>query len=214
MRSRQPPSRQPIAIVDIGSNSVRLVVYSGAPRVPTPIFNEKVLAGLGAELAGTGELSARSQEKALAALRRYHLLIGHMGVKRTRVVATAAARDARNGAQFVKRIDAIGFDCEVLAAEEEARLAGEGVLSAFPAPTASSATSAAAASSWPMSAAARCGPRSRCRSGSSGWTTTKTATGGLDILGAGLKQSGWPTRARDGRSTWSAGRGARSPGST
>jgi exopolyphosphatase/guanosine-5'-triphosphate,3'-diphosphate pyrophosphatase len=126
------PSRKPIAIVDIGSNSVRLVVYSGAPRVPTPIFNEKVLAGLGAELADTGELSARSQEKALAALHRYHLLIGHMGVKRTRVVATAAARDARNGPQFVKRIDAIGFDCEVLTAGEEARLAGEGVLSAIP----------------------------------------------------------------------------------
>jgi len=66
--SRKPPSRQPTAIVDIGSNSVRLVVYSGAPRVPAPIFNEKVLAGLGAALADTGELSARSQEKALTAL--------------------------------------------------------------------------------------------------------------------------------------------------
>ena len=111
---------------------MRLVVYSGAPRVPAPIFNEKVLAGLGAELAETGNLSVRSQEKALAALSRYHLLIGHMGVERTRVVATAAARDARNGAQFVKRINAIGFDCEVLTAGEEARLAGEGVLAAIP----------------------------------------------------------------------------------
>ena len=132
MPSRKPPFRQPTAIVDIGSNSVRLVVYSGAPRVPTPIFTEKVLAGLGAELAKTGELSARSQDKALAALRRYHLLIGHMGVRRTRVVATAAAREARNGAQFVRKINAIGFDCEVLTATEEARLAGEGVLSAIP----------------------------------------------------------------------------------
>ena len=114
-------SREPIAIVDIGSNSVRLVVYSGALRVPSPIFNEKVLAGLGAGLAQTGELSAKSQEKALAALRRYRLLIGHMGIKKTRVVATAAARDARNGPQFVRKIDAIGFDCEVLSAEEEAR---------------------------------------------------------------------------------------------
>ena len=125
-------SRQPIAIVDIGSNSVRLVVYSGALRVPSPIFNEKVLAGLGANLAETGELSVKSQQRALAALRRYRLLVRHMGVKRTRVVATAAARDARNGAQFVRKINAIGFDCEVLVAEEEARLAGEGVLSAIP----------------------------------------------------------------------------------
>jgi len=125
-------SREPIAIVDIGSNSVRLVVYSGALRVPSPIFNEKVLAGLGAGLAQTDELSAKSQEKALAALRRYRLLIGHMGIKKTRVVATAAARDARNGPQFVRKIDAIGFDCEVLSPEEEARLAGDGVQSAIP----------------------------------------------------------------------------------
>jgi exopolyphosphatase/guanosine-5'-triphosphate,3'-diphosphate pyrophosphatase len=132
VRSRQSPFRQPTAIIDIGSNSVRLVVYSGARRVPSPIFNEKVLAGLGAELADTGELSARSQDKALAALRRYQLLVGHMGLKRTRVVATAAARDARNGPQFVRAIDRIGFTCEVLSAEQEARLAGEGVLSAIP----------------------------------------------------------------------------------
>jgi len=125
-------SREPIAIVDIGSNSVRLVVYSGALRVPSPIFNEKVLAGLGANLAETGELSVKSQERALAALRRYRLLVRHMGVKRTRVVATAAARDARNGREFVRKINKIGFDCEVLTAEEEARLAGEGVLSAIP----------------------------------------------------------------------------------
>jgi len=125
-------SRDPIAIVDIGSNSVRLVVYAGAQRVPTPIFNEKVMAGLGAALAETGELSAKSQERALAALRRYRLLIGHMGVGKTRVVATAAARDARNASQFIAKVDDIGFDCEVLSAEEEGRLAGEGVMSAIP----------------------------------------------------------------------------------
>ena len=83
------PSRDPIAIVDIGSNSVRLVVYAGTPRIPYPIFNEKVLAGLGADLGKTGELSAGSQERALAALSRYRLLIDHMGVKRVRAVATA-----------------------------------------------------------------------------------------------------------------------------
>ncbi|MEO8176781.1 MAG: Ppx/GppA family phosphatase [Sphingomicrobium sp.] len=125
-------SREPVAIVDIGSNSVRLVVYSGALRVPTPIFNEKVLAGLGAALAATGELSERSQERALTALRRYRLLIDHMGITTTRVVATAAARDARNGPQFVAKIDAIGFNCEVLSPQQEAQLAGAGVQSAIP----------------------------------------------------------------------------------
>ena len=126
------PSRKPIAIVDIGSNSVRLVVYSGTQRVPAPIFNEKVLAGLGAGLAETGALSAKSQERALEALRRYRLLIDHMGISKARVVATAAARDASNGAQFVRMIKKIGLDCEVLSPEEEARLAGEGVMSAIP----------------------------------------------------------------------------------
>src|SRR5688500_15063716 len=112
-------SRKPFAIVDIGSNSVRLVVYSGAQRVPSPIFNEKVMAGLGAGLSETGKLAASSQERALEALRRYRLLTAHMGVGRTRVVATAAVRDARNGPQFVERIEQIGFDCEVLSSEAE-----------------------------------------------------------------------------------------------
>ena len=126
------PSRDPIAIVDIGSNSVRLVVYAGTPRIPYPIFNEKVLAGLGADLGKTGELSAGSQERALAALSRYRLLIDHMGVKRVRTVATAAARDASNAREFIRAIKQIGFNCEVLSAEEEATLAAEGVMSAIP----------------------------------------------------------------------------------
>jgi hypothetical protein len=98
------PHHEPVAIVDIGSNSVRLVVYSGAPRIPSIIFNEKVLAGLGASLAETGRLGAEAQERALAAMRRFQLLIRQMQVRKTRVVATAAARDAENGAEFLDRI--------------------------------------------------------------------------------------------------------------
>lgn len=123
---------EPFAIVDIGSNSVRLVVYSGPRRVPAPIFNEKVLAGLGAGIAETGELSPESQEIALAALRRYRLLLDHMRIKRIRVLATAAVRDARNGPKFARLVNKIGFNVEVLSPEDEARLAGEGVLSAVP----------------------------------------------------------------------------------
>lgn len=126
------PDRRPTAIIDIGSNSVRLVVYSGISRVPSPTFNEKVLAGLGSGLAETGRLSDESRRKALAALHRFRLLLNHMGVRRTRVVATAAIRDARNGREFVQEIKRIGLDCEVLSADDEARLAGEGVLSAIP----------------------------------------------------------------------------------
>lgn len=123
---------KPTAVIDIGSNSVRLVVYSGARRLPAPIFNEKVLAGLGKGVARTGEISRDSWECAVGALRRFKLLLRHMGVRRLKVVATAAVRDARNGPEFVHAIERIGFDCRVISAEEEAWLAGEGVLSAIP----------------------------------------------------------------------------------
>ncbi|NUS66884.1 MAG: Ppx/GppA family phosphatase, partial [Ensifer adhaerens] len=124
--------RQPVAIVDIGSNSVRLVVYAGRLRAPMPIFNEKVMAGLGAGLRDSGELSDDSESEALAALRRYKLLLRHMGVKQAQVVATAAVRDAADGAQFVRAVEKIGLPCDVISATEEARFSGMGVVSAFP----------------------------------------------------------------------------------
>lgn len=127
-----PASQAPVAIIDIGSNSVRLVVYSGSPRIPFPIFNEKVLAGLGQGLAEGKDLRERDQVRALAALARFRLLVKLMGVRKTHVLATAAARDARNGPQFVARIKRLGLDCRVLSAEEEALLAGEGILSSIP----------------------------------------------------------------------------------
>jgi exopolyphosphatase/guanosine-5'-triphosphate,3'-diphosphate pyrophosphatase len=123
---------EPAAIIDIGSNSVRLVVYAGPARVPTPIFNEKVLAGLGSGQDQFGPLPFEAREKALAALSRFRLLIDHMKVKQTHVVATAAIRDAEDGPEFVDEVDRIGFDCQVLSAEEEAYLAGQGVLSGIP----------------------------------------------------------------------------------
>src|SRR5207249_7587862 len=91
----------PVAVIDIGSNSVRLVVYEGLTRSPTPIFNEKVLAGLGREVQTTGLLAADAVEKALAALRRFRMLCERMDVADLWVLATAACRDARNGKAFV-----------------------------------------------------------------------------------------------------------------
>ena len=125
-------TRKPIAIIDIGSNSVRLVVYAGAERVPREIFNEKVLAGLGAGVGETGRISAESWDVALAMLARFKLLLRYMGVRQTKVVATAAVRDARNGPEFVDAVEQLGLECRVISAEEEAWLAGEGVLSAIP----------------------------------------------------------------------------------
>ena len=125
-------SRRPVAVVDIGSNSVRLVVYSGRQRAPSPIFNEKVMAGLGAGLRNDGDMSDESERKALSALCRYKLLLRHMGVREAQVVATAAVRDADNADDFVNAVKKIGLPCDVISAEDEARFAGLGVLSAFP----------------------------------------------------------------------------------
>jgi exopolyphosphatase/guanosine-5'-triphosphate,3'-diphosphate pyrophosphatase len=80
----------------------------------------------------TGSLPAGAQEKALAALERFKLLLDNMKVKRTQVVATAAVRDAVDGAEFMREVEKIGFACEVLTAVEEAQLAGEGVISGIP----------------------------------------------------------------------------------
>ena len=122
-------AEEPVAIIDIGSNSVRLVVYSGAKRIPSVIFNEKVMAGLGREV---GEIGEAAQARALAALARFRLLVRQLGVVRTRTVATAAVREASNGAAFLARVRKLGFDPRILSGEEEGKRAGQGVLSAIP----------------------------------------------------------------------------------
>jgi exopolyphosphatase/guanosine-5'-triphosphate,3'-diphosphate pyrophosphatase len=122
----------PVAIIDIGSNSVRLVVYSGATRIPSVIFNEKVMAGLGADMAQTGALGYEAQERALGALRRFAFLTRQMRVVSTRTVATAAVREASNGAAFLDKVRALGLEPEILTGKQEAKLAGKGVISALP----------------------------------------------------------------------------------
>jgi exopolyphosphatase/guanosine-5'-triphosphate,3'-diphosphate pyrophosphatase len=91
-----------------------------------------VLAGLGAGLTETGAITTAAGEKALAALRRFKLIVDHIGAGRTHLVATAAVRDASNGPQFVREIKSLGLPCRVLSPEEEATLAGLGVISAIP----------------------------------------------------------------------------------
>jgi len=119
-------------MVDIGSNSVRLVVYSGTSRAPFVLFNEKVMAGLGRNLDATGRLSRESQARALSALGRYKLLAGRMGAERIRVFATAAVREAANAADFLGAVHRLGLKTMVLSGEEEGRLAALGVISAIP----------------------------------------------------------------------------------
>ncbi len=120
------------AIVDIGSNSIRLVVYGGPERIPAILFNEKVLAGLGRSLGQTGTIDAEAMATARAALDRFAWLTREMGVPRVRTVATAAVRDASNGADLIALAEAAGLSVEILSGEEEAQAAGHGVLSAIP----------------------------------------------------------------------------------
>jgi len=120
----------PIAVIDIGSNSVRLVVYERLSRSPTPIFNEKASCGLGREVATTGRLNPDAVEKALSTLRRFRVLCDRMGVGQLIVLATAAARDASNGAEFVAACSEIcRTDVELLSGKREAQLSGLGIIS-------------------------------------------------------------------------------------
>jgi exopolyphosphatase/guanosine-5'-triphosphate,3'-diphosphate pyrophosphatase len=127
---------KPVAIIDIGSNSVRLVVYSGATRAPSVLFNEKVMAGLGRGLDATGGLSREAQARALTAMSRFRLLVDRMGVVRTRVFATAAAREAVNGAAFLDRVRDLGFRAADPVGRGRGRLAASASCPASPTPTA------------------------------------------------------------------------------
>jgi len=122
----------PVGVIDIGSNSVRLVVYEGLTRSPTPIFNEKVLAGLGREVQTTKLLAPDAVEKALAALRRFRTLCDRIDVPSLWVVATAACRDAKNGKAFVDEAERIcRTRIEVISGKREAELSALGVVSGF-----------------------------------------------------------------------------------
>lgn len=124
------PLRQ--AVIDIGSNTIRLVVYAGLPRSPMPIYNEKSRVALGACLAGDGIIDDTTMKKALAALARFETLARSMKVDTLRVVATAATREAKNGRALVEGAAALGIRVDVLDGDTEATASGLGVLSDNP----------------------------------------------------------------------------------
>ncbi len=122
-----------MGVIDIGSNSVRLVVYEGAVRAPTPLFNEKVLCGLGRSVATTGHLGAESTSRALKALSRFRAIARVIGCKNLRAIATAAVRDALDGREFIRKGEkACGVKIEIVSGEKEARLAAYGIQMGFP----------------------------------------------------------------------------------
>ncbi len=124
---------KPVAVIDIGSNSVRLVVFEGAKRNPVSLFNEKVLCGLGRSVASTGFLDGDGVKRALRALRRFRAISDQFGIARCEVIATAAAREAENGPDFVARASHIlKCDIAVISGREEAHLAAAGVICGIP----------------------------------------------------------------------------------
>jgi len=126
-------SHGPFGVVDIGSNSVRLVIFERLSRNPWPLFNEKIVCGIGRDMVSSGKLHKEGMERALEALSRFRTLAEGMNVAGLHVVATAAVRDAKNGGSFAEKAEqAIGAKLHVLTGEQEARLAGRGVLFGIP----------------------------------------------------------------------------------
>jgi exopolyphosphatase/guanosine-5'-triphosphate,3'-diphosphate pyrophosphatase len=129
LADKTPLSTRQAAVIDVGSNSVRLVIYRIEGRALWTVFNEKVVAGLGKALPATGRLSPEGVEAAMAAIKRFRMLLDGWKPNQIVVAATAAVREASDGPEFAARIKAeTGFPVRVLSGEEEARYAALGVL--------------------------------------------------------------------------------------
>ena len=132
-RPAQAKARAPMAIVDIGSNSVRLVVYESQSRVAATLQNEKSICAIGRDMVTSGRLHAEGCAAALEALSRFRMIADGLNVDARDAVATAAARDASNGPEFIARAErAWGRPIRILAGEDEARIAAEGVVAGIP----------------------------------------------------------------------------------
>lgn len=134
-RKEISPANQRRAVVDIGSNSVRLVVYDGPARAPLSICNEKALCGLGRDMTPEGGLNPAAVEDALATLRRFRHVLDELGRPPVTAIATAAVREATDGSRFIEAAQTIGFDVDVISGGEEGELAALGVVSVEPGAT-------------------------------------------------------------------------------
>ncbi len=122
-----------VGIIDVGSNSIRLVVYERASRAPLPVFNEKVLCGLARGLDATGRLNPAGVELALANIDRFVTLAHNMKVKSLDLLATAAVRDAVDGPDFMREMERRpGIRAHIVSGQDEARFSGYGVMCGIP----------------------------------------------------------------------------------
>ncbi|MEM6905278.1 MAG: exopolyphosphatase, partial [Pseudomonadota bacterium] len=118
-----------IGVIDVGSNSVRLVVFEGHCRSPAKVYDEKVMCGLGAQLQQTGALDPAGKARTMAALKRFAALAGSLGLGALTGVGTAALRDAVDGPAFRDELaEKTGIRLAIATGADEARLAGQGVL--------------------------------------------------------------------------------------
>jgi exopolyphosphatase/guanosine-5'-triphosphate,3'-diphosphate pyrophosphatase len=124
---------RPVAVVDIGSNSVRLVIFDGPWRHASALHNEKAICAIGRNMVTTGRLDEAGMDVALETLLRFRELCAGHDVRDVGAVATAAARDAENGREFIRRAEkALGKPIRILSGEEEANTAAEGTLAGIP----------------------------------------------------------------------------------
>ena len=122
-----------VGVVDIGSNSVRLVVFDGAGRSPVVFYNEKIMCALGARLYETKRLNQEGRKRALAALHRFQALAERMDIGPLTAVATAAVREAEDGPDFCRQAEReTGLKIWVIDGKQEAQLAAQGVLLGWP----------------------------------------------------------------------------------
>jgi len=127
------PTQQRWGIIDIGSNSVRFVVYDLFGAAFTPIYNEKILAGLGRSLRETGKLDPTGMDLARQAIIRFKIISDIQGLDKVLIGATAALRDAHDAQDFIEDIRALtGFDIQPLSGLQEAHMAASGVIAAEP----------------------------------------------------------------------------------
>lgn len=134
MQSSSATTPPRCAVVDLGSNSVRLVVFEGLDRNPTTIFNEKAVLRLGRGLQDTGQLNAEGVAQAVDVMGRYAAIARAMRAEPFEVLATAAVRDAANGAEFVADLKARmpGVPIRILSGEQEAGFSADGLLCGMP----------------------------------------------------------------------------------
>lgn len=131
-KERKEAAQHPVGVIDIGSNSVRLVIYDGIKLSAMPIFNEKVLCGLAIGMSDTGKLHSEGVKAAHACIGRFITLAKVMKVKNLYLFGTSAVRDASDGMEFIKKIECdYGYSVEVLTGEEEAKYSGLGIISSM-----------------------------------------------------------------------------------